>query len=157
MSLNVHALRSSFEIVVARAPDLTHRFYEVLFARYPHARALFGRNSRPAQEEMLTRALAAVLDHLEDAPWLRATLGALGDKHTGYGVTPEMYGWVGESLLATLAEVAGPAWTPEVKGAWTEAYGAIASMMMAGSAVRRGPPSSRCPPSSRRAPDSVRA
>ena len=157
MSLNVPALRQSFEIVVERAPDLTHRFYEILFARYPHARSLFGRRSGPVQEEMLTRALAAVIDHLEDASWLRATLGALGDRHVGYGVTPEMYGWVGECLLATLAEVAGPAWTPEVAGAWTEAYGAIASMMMAGSAARLGPPSSRLgPTSSRRGPDSVR-
>jgi hemoglobin-like flavoprotein len=156
MSLNVPVLRQSFEIVAERAPDLTHRFYEILFVRYPHARALFGRNSRPAQEEMLTRALVAVLEHIEDASWLRATLGALGDKHIGYGVTPEMYGWVGESLLATLADVAGPAWTPEVAAAWTEAYSAIASMMMAGSAARLGPPSSRRgPPSSRRAPARV--
>jgi hypothetical protein len=28
-----------------------------------------------------------VLDHLEDAPWLTDTLGALGAKHVGYGVT----------------------------------------------------------------------
>jgi len=147
MSLNVPALRSSFELVVERAPDLTRRFYEVLFARYPQTRALFGRNSRPAQEQMLTRALGAVLEHLEDAPWLRAMLGVLGDKHAGYGVTPEMYAWVGDSLLATLAEVAGAEWTPEVATAWTQAYGTIASMMMAGSTVR--------PPPSRRAPLSV--
>ncbi len=151
MSLNVHALRSSFDLVVERAPDLTHRFYEVLFARYPEARPLFGRQSRPAQEQMLTAALTAVLDHLEDAPWLRSTLGALGERHTGYGVTPEMYDWVGDSLLATLAEVAGSAWTPEVASAWTEAYAAISSMMMAGTAVRRPPLSSRPEPISVRA------
>jgi len=45
-------------------------------------------------------------------------------------VTSEMYGWVGSSLLATLAEVTGPAWTPELNAAWTEAYGAIVSMMV---------------------------
>ena len=151
MSLNVHALRQSFELVVERAPDLTHRFYDILFARYPEARPLFGRSSRPAQEQMLTAALAAVLDHLEDASWLRSTLGALGERHTGYGVTAEMYGWVGESLLATLAEVAGSAWTAEVAAAWTEAYGAIASMMMAGTGVRRAPLSSRPAPISVRA------
>jgi hemoglobin-like flavoprotein len=79
----------------------------------------------------LTSALVAVLDHLEDAPWLQTTLGALGAKHVGYGVTREMYDWVGASLLATLAEVAGPAWTPDLQGAWSEAYGAIASLMQA--------------------------
>ena len=81
---------------------------------------------------MLTAALVAVLDHLEDAPWLRSTLGALGSKHVGYGVTREMYDWVGASLLATLAEVAGPNWTRELNDAWAEAYSAIVSLMLAG-------------------------
>jgi len=98
------------------------------------ARALAadGQQAEARQAEMLTGALVAVVDHLEDAPWLRDTLGALGEKHVGYGVTREMYDWVGASLLATLAEVAGPAWTPEVHAAWAEAYGAIVSLMLAG-------------------------
>lgn len=132
MSLNVDALRESFTLVVERAPDLTHRFYEVLFARHPQVRPLFGRNSRPAQEKMLTQALAAVIDHVEDASWLAETLGAMGAKHVGYGVTPEMYAWVGDSLLITLEEVAGPEWTPEVATAWADAFAAIQSLMLAG-------------------------
>jgi hemoglobin-like flavoprotein len=81
---------------------------------------------------MLTDALVAVLDHLEDAPWLTQTLMALGAKHKDYGVTDEMYGWVAASLLATLAEVAGPDWTPKHEAAWTEAIGAIAGLMKSG-------------------------
>jgi hemoglobin-like flavoprotein len=127
----VALLRSSFELVVTRAPDLTSRFYEILFARFPQVQPLFGRNSPRAQAEMLASALGAVIDHLEDAPWLTQTLGALGEKHVGYGVTPVMYGWVGESLLATLAEVAGGDWTPALERAWTDAYGAIVSLMQA--------------------------
>jgi hemoglobin-like flavoprotein len=129
MSLNVSLLRSSFELVVERQPRLVHRFYEILFERYPQVKPLFGRNSAAKQEEMLTGALVAVIDHLEDAPWLTNTLGELGKKHDGYGVTREMYNWVGASLLATLAEVAGKDWSPQLEGAWTEAYGAIVSLM----------------------------
>ena len=134
MPLNVALLRSSFEVVIERQPELTHRFYEILFERYPRAKALFVRNAPAAQEKMLADALVAVLDHLEDAPWLTSTLSGLGAKHKGYGVTDEMYGWVGASLLATLAEVAGKDWTPPLEAAWTEAYGAIAGLMQAGSA-----------------------
>ena len=133
MSLNVPLLRASFDIVVARAPNLTHRFYEVLFDRYPQAKPLFGRNTQRAQEDMLTGALVAVMDHLEDASWLEETLGALGNKHVGYGVTPAMYAWVGDALLTTLGEVAGADWTPELAKAWSDAYGAIAGLMTAGS------------------------
>jgi hemoglobin-like flavoprotein len=129
MALDVGMLRQSFELVLERNPNLTARFYDVLFERYPQAKPLFGRNSRPAQEQMLASALTAVMDHLDDAPWLQQTLRALGEKHKEYGVTAEMYGWVGDALLSVLAEAAGPDWSPALRAQWTEAYGAIVSMM----------------------------
>jgi len=131
MALNVALLRDSFELVANTNPAFVRRFYEILFERYPAARPLFPHSALGRQAEMLTSALVAVVDHLEDAPWLRDTLGALGEKHVGYGVTREMYDWVGAALLATLAEVAGPAWTPELAAAWGEAYAAIVSLMLA--------------------------
>jgi len=132
MSLNVELLRQSFELVAERSPNLTHRFYEILFERYPQTEHMFPKNRRARQEGMLTEALVAVLDHLEDALWLTGTLQALGAKHMDYGVTDEMYGWVGDALLRTLAEVAGDAWTPALAEAWGDAYGAIAGLMQAG-------------------------
>lgn len=132
MSLDPQLLRRSFELVAEREPQLTLRFYDILFARYPQARPLFGRNAQARQAEMLQSALVSVLDHLEDASWLSETLMALGKKHVEYGVTDEMYEWVGASLLATLAEVAGDAWTAEIRNAWIDAYGAIAALMQRG-------------------------
>lgn len=132
MSLNVPALRSSFELVVEREPLLTHRFYDILFQRYPEAKPLFRNNPRQEQEKMLTDVLVKLMDHLEDAPWLVRELGALGSKHAGYGVTDEMYAWVGTSLLEALEQVAAEEWTPELAAAWTEAFEAIASLMQAG-------------------------
>ena len=99
MSLNVDLLRSSFALVVEREPELSQRFYETLFTRYPQARRLFGRDPE-SQAKMLTEALVAVMDHLENAPWLTSTLGELGVQHAGYGVKPEMYGWVAGLMLA---------------------------------------------------------
>ncbi len=134
MTLDPTILRDSFELVIDRRPDLTIRFYEILFARYPALEAMF-RRDRGAQARMLAQALAAVLDHLEDAPWLEATLGRLGARHLEYGVTAAMYDQVGEALLATLAEIAAEAWTPEVERQWTLAYGAIATLMQNGAAA----------------------
>lgn len=131
MSLDVITLRESFDIVVTRAPDVTRRFYAILFERYPQVRPLFGRSTEK-QEQMLTRALVAVLDRLEDGAWLGDTLRALGAKHVDYGVTEEMYPWVGDALIATLAEVAGDTWTPRVAKAWEEAYAAMAELMIEG-------------------------
>jgi hemoglobin-like flavoprotein len=134
MSLNPEILRTSFELVIDRRPDLTVRFYEILFEQSPELQPMF-RRDRGAQAKMLAGAIAAVLDHLEDAPWLQQTLGGLGAKHVEYGVTPKMYDQVGAALLATLAEVAAEAWTQEVANQWALAYGAIATMMQAGAAA----------------------
>jgi hemoglobin-like flavoprotein len=141
MALDVSILRDSFATVVERSPQVIARFYEIFFERFPEVRPMFGR--APAgiarQEKMLTDALVAVLDHLEDAPWLQETLFALGAKHVGYGVRDEMYGWVGQCLLAALAEAGGDAWTPAVEAQWAEAFGAIQSMMLAGAHAARSP------------------
>jgi hemoglobin-like flavoprotein len=132
MSLNVVLLRESFEMVVERSPDLTHRFYEILFERYPETRSMFSPSRQADQEKMLTQALVSVIDHLEDAPWLTGTLRALGARHVAYGVRDEMYAWVGDALLATLREVAGSAWNAELEKAWSDAYSAIAGLMQEG-------------------------
>ncbi|MCW5892216.1 MAG: flavohemoprotein [bacterium] len=132
MALNAALLQSSLELVVSRRPEITPRFYEILFTRHPEARALFGRNSADAQAQMLQDAIVAVIDHVEDAAWLTSTLGAMGRKHVEYGVTNDMYPWVGDALVATLAEIAGTDWTPAMQAAWTEAFVAIQALMLAG-------------------------
>jgi hemoglobin-like flavoprotein len=131
MGLNVPLLRSSFDLVIERQPAMTTRFYEILFGRHPAARALF-RRPMSVQEKMLQEALVAVLDHVEDASWLTETLHVMGARHVEYGVTEEMYDWVGSSLLSTLAEVAADDWTDELRDQWAAAYGAISGLMKEG-------------------------
>ena len=138
MTLDVTALRESFELVVDRRPDLTAAFYEIFFTRYPQVRSMFPATGMRRQEKMLAQALALVVDHLEDPAWLDATLRTLGARHTGYGVTREMYDWVGECLLATLAQAAGDDWTPRLERAWSDAYGAIRDGMLAGAEESTG-------------------
>jgi hemoglobin-like flavoprotein len=132
MGLNVGLLRESFELVIEREPNLTHRFYGILFSRYPQVKPLFGRNSGEQQEKMLAEALVAVIDRLEDASWLEEKLMAMGAKHVDYGVTDAMYPWVADALISAMAEVAAADWSPAHQQAWTDALGAIASLMQRG-------------------------
>ena len=120
-------------------PELVAHFYEILFTRYPQVRPLFSRNSAAVQQRMLTQALVAVLDRLEDPAWFTTTLEALGEKHAGYGVTDEMYDWVGECLLAAMQSAAGDAWTLAMLDSWSAAYGAIAQTMQAGARKAQRP------------------
>lgn len=135
MALNGPLLSTSLELVASREPQITKRFYTLLFQRYPQSQALFGRNPREGQERMLQEAIIAVVEHVDDSDWLVSNLRGLGAKHAGYGVTEEMYPWVGECLLATLAEIAGDDWSPEIDKAWTDAYGAIVGLMLQGAAA----------------------
>jgi hemoglobin-like flavoprotein len=137
MPLNPVVLRASFATTVERQPAITRRFYEILFERYPQVKPLFGGNSVQAQEEMLQQALVGVLDHLDDATWLQSTLSGLGAKHVAYGVTREMFDWVGAALLATLAEILQTDWSEEVEESWQLAYGAIRDLMLEGMAAEK--------------------
>lgn len=115
---------------------ITLRFYEILFERYPSVRPLFSRE-RTAQAKMLQDAVMAAIDHMDDAEWLTETLGALGAQHVDYGVEDEMYPWVGECLVAALAEQCGDRWTDAHQDAWVRTYGALQSLALAGAARRR--------------------
>jgi hemoglobin-like flavoprotein len=154
MSLNIVLLRESFRFVAERMPDLTERFYEILFQRYPQTEKMFAPGRRSRQAGMLKVALGAVIEHLEDTAWLVATLHKLGARHVQYGVTDKMYDWVGDSLLLTLREAAGSQWNPELERAWTDAYAAIAGLMQEGArnAELTGP---RTQPSREQAPASA--
>lgn len=124
-------LTESLGLVDAPDDGLTRRFYEILFERYPQVRPMFGADVRP-QAAMLRTAVVAVLEHLEEEAWLTETLGSLGAKHAGLGVTEPMYAAVAECMLAAMAELAGDAWTPAMTEAWTEALTAVAGLMLAG-------------------------
>ncbi|MBZ0235436.1 MAG: flavohemoprotein [Deltaproteobacteria bacterium] len=134
----VTLLRESFELAVEHEPALIERFYQKLFARAPHLAPMF-RRDRAAQAEMLRGALVAVLDHIDNGPWLAATLGALGARHVGYGVTPAMYDDVGSALVATLAEACGARWTTAHARAWGDAYAAIVMLMLQGATDAQAP------------------
>jgi hemoglobin-like flavoprotein len=126
-------LSASLLLVAGEEDALTRRFYEILFERYPGVQPMFARDVR-AQASMLTEAIVAVLDHLDDSDWLTTSLASLGVKHAGYGVTADMYPAVGECMIAAMSERGGADWTPEMTAAWTEALAAVSVLMLAGAA-----------------------
>jgi DNA-binding winged helix-turn-helix (wHTH) protein/hemoglobin-like flavoprotein len=137
LEVDAITVRESFELIIERSPSMTRRFYEILFERYPAAKPLFHRNAARVQERMLHDALSAVLDHLEDVPWLHDTLFSLGARHVDYFVTDDMYEWIGESLIATLAEIAGPDWSRKIEAAWRRAFRGIVQVMLEGAQANR--------------------
>ncbi|MDX2090304.1 MAG: globin domain-containing protein [Kofleriaceae bacterium] len=128
---NAAVLRETLEIVLAQDDTFPRRFYEILFQRHPQTKALFHRSSEGAQNKMFAKKLTSLVDHIDDPTWLDRELATLAANHVSYGVTPEMYPWVGEALLATLREACGDAWTPEAERAWGEAWAAMTRALLA--------------------------
>jgi hemoglobin-like flavoprotein len=60
---------------------------------------------------------------------------ALGRRRVGYGVRDEHYTTVGLALLWTLEQGLGDAFTPEVRDAWSTAYGWLAFTMQRAAAA----------------------
>lgn len=122
---NATILRETLEIVLARDDTFPRRFYEILFEQHPELKALFHRSTVGAQNKMFARKLVALVDHIDDPSWLGRELSTLAASHVSYGVTEEMYPWVGEVLIATLREGCGAAWSDEAERAWGETYATL--------------------------------
>jgi hemoglobin-like flavoprotein len=129
MSLNIDLLRRTFALALERNPNLTERFYVILFERYPEVEPMFSASAKKHQPSKLAAALAGVVAHLDDAAWLDRTLGELGRRHVGYGVTRQMYAPVGDALLSALGEALGDDWSVEAEGQWTSAYYVVVDLM----------------------------
>ncbi|QKT08778.1 flavoprotein [Gordonia sp. X0973] len=129
--MNKNLLLHSLTLVDLPDDGLTVRFYDILFERYPAVKPMFSRGTRQ-QAAMLRTAIVSVLDHLDDEEWLASTLGALGARHAGMGVTEPMYAAVTECMVAAMSEIGGTAWTPAMSDEWTGALTAVAGLMMSG-------------------------
>ena len=64
----------------------------------------------------------SIVDAAVEPAAFTAEARAIARTHHDNGATPEMYGWVGTALLATLRGSAPSAWSPEAERAWTAAY-----------------------------------
>jgi hemoglobin-like flavoprotein len=133
MTLNVDLLERSFELVRERGSEFSAKFYETLFADYPAVKPLFANTHLEAQGSKLFASLVLVAENLRTPDVLSSALKGLGTRHVQYGVLPQHYPLVGSALLKTFATVLGAAaWTPEIKQAWMDAYGAVAQLMLEG-------------------------
>jgi hemoglobin-like flavoprotein len=129
--VNLEALETSFDLVAPRGDQLMDEFYSRLFAAAPAVRPLFPDNMN-RQKVMLLGALVLLRKSLRDLDSIVPKLRDLGARHVAYGAKPEHYPLVGSVLIASMAAIAGAAWTAEYEAAWAEAYDIVATTMLEG-------------------------
>ena len=92
-SRTVALIRTTFKAVAAEegGPEkLARSFYAILFTEYPHVRDFFPA-ALDAQRDRLVKAIAYVVDRLEEPDRLLPFLAQLGRDHRKYGVAAEIY------------------------------------------------------------------
>lgn len=122
-----------FEPVAERSAPY---FYEKLFELDPGARPLFAHTDMEAQQRKLMQMFAEIVRILDQPEALVREVSDLGRRHVRYGVRDDEYDSVGAALLWTLECGLGPAFTAEVRDAWTEAYLLVAALARRGASRR---------------------
>lgn len=121
-------VRETFAQVAPIADEAAALFYGRLFELDPTLKTLFKVDMRE-QGRKLMQMIGLGVSKLDALDELVPAVQALGRRHAGYGVKDVDYDTVGAALLWTLQQGLGPAFTPEVKSAWTTVYGVLASTM----------------------------
>ncbi|MFD7524579.1 NO-inducible flavohemoprotein [Paenibacillus chitinolyticus] len=121
-------IKSTVPVLEVHGKAITTRFYEKLFKSHPELLNLFnhGNQKQGRQQTALANAVYAAAVHIDRLHEIMPAVKGIAHKHVSLGVTPEQYPIVGENLLAAISEVLGDAATPEILGAWKEAYSVIA-------------------------------
>jgi len=132
MTLDLEALETSFDLIATRGDELMDVFYARLFAAAPAVKPLFAATDLQRQKTMLLGALVLLRKSLRDLDSIVPKLRDLGARHVAYGAERDHYPVVGEVLIASMAEIAGVAWTAEYERAWGEAFGIVAGAMLEG-------------------------
>ena len=127
-------VQSSWQRCLPIVDTAANLFYERLFTLDPSLRALFPSDMADQKKKLMTMITAAVAG-LNDLTTLVPVVQKLGLRHVAYRVEARHYPIVGQALLDTLATGLGPAFTPEVKEAWTVVYGVLADTMIAASST----------------------
>jgi hemoglobin-like flavoprotein len=121
-------VQGSWKDVLSVSETAAQLFYLRLFALDPSLRPMFKGEIRE-QGRKLIAMMSVAVNGLARIETLTPVIEALGRRHAGYGVKDEHYATVAAALLWALEQGLGARFTPDVRDAWSAAYGLLASTM----------------------------
>ena len=124
-------LGSSFQLIEPRLDDVVSVFYTKLFEAAPSLRSAFPKDLA-GQMGHMNAALKLVAKNITNLENLAEPLRQMGARHIGYGAEEAHFPVVRDVMVASLADVAGYAWTPQLGADWGAALDAVAGFMIEG-------------------------
>ena len=125
-------VKSTAPILQEHGETLTRHFYQRMFTHNPEVAPFFNPANQTAgkQQRALAGAIAAYAANIDNLEVLGSAVELIAQKHASLMIKPEHYPIVGQNLLASIQEVLGEGATDEIIGAWAEAYGFLADIMI---------------------------
>jgi len=127
--MDTAALKDSWELVAKSGDEVPLYFYSHLFLSRPDLRPMFP-ISMTGQRDKLVGALGRIVSNVDQLDEVTPFIQQLGRDHRRFSVVAEHYNAVGASLLATLKQFLGAAWSDQLASDWAAAYGVIARVMV---------------------------
>lgn len=124
----IEMVKSTWTSVEAISDTAAELFYGKLFELDPNLKALF-KGDMTEQGKKLMQMIGVAVANLHQLDQVLVPVQELGKRHNDYKVKPEDYDTVAAALLWTLERGLGDAWNDDVKGAWTETYVTLATVM----------------------------
>jgi hemoglobin-like flavoprotein len=129
--ISTNPIQQSFELAAERCEDLTPLVYRRLFREHPETQAMFRtEGSELVKGSMLALTIEAVLDFAGRRSGNFRMIECEVTSHDAYGTPRELFVAFFGVIAASLREVLGDDWSPEIDQAWqrllTEIAGVVA-------------------------------
>jgi hemoglobin-like flavoprotein len=119
MMTPTNLIHQSFELAAERCEDLTPLVYIRLFREHPEAEAMFrSEGAGLVQGAMLAQTLDAMMDFAGDRSGRFRMIECEVQSHDAYGTPRKLFGEFFGVIAATMRELLGTDWSPEIDEAW---------------------------------------
>jgi hemoglobin-like flavoprotein len=119
MTTRADLIQRSFELTAERCEDLTPLVYRRLFREHPEAEPMFRREATDlVKGSMLALTIDAILDFAGDRTGSFRMIQCEVQSHDAYGTPRELFGIFFGVIAATVREILGADWSPEIGEAW---------------------------------------
>jgi nitric oxide dioxygenase len=125
----VKLVQDSWAMVEPISDKAAELFYGRLFETAPEVQSLF-KGDMKEQGKKLMQMITVAVKGLTNLEAIVPAVQELGKRHVKYDVKEEHYAVVGASLLWTLEQGLGEAFSPDTKEAWTAVYGVLSNTMI---------------------------
>lgn len=128
----INIIKSTVPVLEEHGKTITTTFYKNMFEAHPELLNVFNHvnQSQGRQQTALANTVYAAAANIDNLEAILPAVVQIAHKHKSLGITEDQYPIVGYHLLGAIKEVLGDAATPEIIGAWGEAYGVIADVFI---------------------------